>query len=104
MTCSSGNDTFMAGAAELTTALGAYQSGHCLELNMTSTVLVKCSCSIYTRTILLDALVRAHPACLLCSAAAALASLYAHADMGEVCLGVSEILKKSWRATPGRIS
>ena len=69
MTCASGNDTFMAEAAELTTALGAYQSGKCLELNMTSTVLIKCGCSIYTRSVLLDALVRTNPACLHCSAA-----------------------------------
>ena len=61
MTCSSGNDTFMAEEAELITALGAYQSGHCLELSMTSTVLIKCGCSIYTTTIILDALLSAVP-------------------------------------------
>ena len=58
MTCTSGNDTFMAEAAELTTALRAYQSGKCLELNMTSTALIKCGCSLYARGTLLDALVR----------------------------------------------
>ena len=51
----------MAKAAELTTALGDYQSGKCLELNTTSAVLIKCGCSLYTRSILLDALVRANP-------------------------------------------
>ena len=53
----------MAKAAELTAALGAYQSGKCVELNTTSTVLIKCGCSLYTRSILLDALVRAYSAC-----------------------------------------
>ena len=79
VTCTSGNSTFMAEAAELTTALGDYQSGRCLELNTSSTVLIKCGCSVYTRGILLDALVRAK-SCLL---AHALASLYADGDMGN---------------------
>ena len=66
MTCTSGNGTFMAKAAELTAALRDYQSGKGLELNTSTTALIKCGCSLYTRSILLDALVRLNAACLHC--------------------------------------